>query len=53
MDQKTIKSFLKALNDVMKANGEWYDKQKAIIAEASPDDKTNLEEVATWFESVD
>jgi hypothetical protein len=51
MDDKKIERFLEMLTEIVGDNMPWKEKREHILGLASPDEKTNLEEFASWFES--
>jgi hypothetical protein len=50
MDEKRIQSLLDLIGVIVNASGKtWNEKRDAVLAVASDDEKTNLEEFAGWF----
>jgi hypothetical protein len=45
-----IETLFHVLETLVKEEGSWKGKRDRILAEANPDDKTNLEEFIAWFE---
>jgi hypothetical protein len=45
-----IETLLVAISVVVAANGSWQSKYKAIMDEATSEEKVYLEEFASWFE---
>jgi len=51
MNTKEIETFFTILDNIMRAGGTWKEKRDMLLAEASDDDKTNLDEFAAWFDT--
>ena len=45
-----IETLFDVLSALVKEEGPWKAKRDKILEEASPDDKTNLEEFIAWFD---
>jgi hypothetical protein len=45
-----IETLFQVLDTLIKEDGPWKAKRDKILAEAGPDDKTNLAEFIAWFE---
>jgi hypothetical protein len=46
---KAVEKFLDAINDLADAGGTWKEKRDAVIRQCTHNDRTNLEEIITWF----
>jgi hypothetical protein len=49
MTRTQIENLLDMIEHVVKGEGDWRSKRKAILDVAEDDERTNLEEFATWF----
>jgi hypothetical protein len=52
VEDKLIDQLLEAIDNVISAEGNWKDKQVAILESCDTDQKTNLFEFLSWFDNV-
>lgn len=46
-----LEKLLELIGDLVNADGmTWNEKRRAVLDACSPDDRTSLEEFASWFE---
>jgi ferritin len=51
VDTKLIDQLLDTIGNVIDAEGNWKDKQAAILESCDTDQKTNLFEFLSWFDN--
>jgi hypothetical protein len=53
MNEASIGKLLNLIAEIVRENGPWKEKAKAILDEATNSDKINLQEFCTWFDEED
>jgi hypothetical protein len=51
MDEKKIEKLLELISELVSGSGTWKEKRDSVLDEASSEDKTNLEEFASWYDT--
>lgn len=49
MEKAKIEKLLELIGEAVNSDGSWKKKRDRVLAEASGDDRTNLQEFVTWF----